>query len=288
MLARLLALPGGMDARARIVGLAAEGGLAYWMDDHPAVRRACEERLTLAETTGDPELMADAHYDLGFVHVVDADSERLREHEARALELYLVAGREDGAVRARQALAVAVFLAGEYQTARELELQNLEAFERRGSVVEVADSQALLTAISWRRGDLDAARRYLAASAEGFLVTDSASGIARVLAMAAIVCLTGDQPELGARAAGAAYRQAREKSLMLAPMTVLHLPGAPGGRRVEALRLGQPGRGWIGPRMTPQLGPLTISPSCHSGSAASSSRISRKRASCSGASALRR
>ena len=47
-------------------GSTADGGLAYWMDDVQGARASYEERLALAETTGDPMLIADAHYDLGF------------------------------------------------------------------------------------------------------------------------------------------------------------------------------------------------------------------------------
>ena len=62
--------------------------------------------------TGDPILMADAHYDLGFLSMVaQRQADLLREHEQLALDLYLAAGHEDGAIRARQALVLAVFLA---------------------------------------------------------------------------------------------------------------------------------------------------------------------------------
>ena len=126
VLADLLARGGDGDVRVRIAGLAAEGGLAYWMNDFPAARVAYEERLRLASETGDIVLLADAHYDLGFLSMVAQEEEVLRDHEQRALDLYTAAGREDGVLRARQALVLAVFLAGDYATARELETENLE------------------------------------------------------------------------------------------------------------------------------------------------------------------
>jgi hypothetical protein len=58
------------------------------------------------------------------------------------------------------------------------------------------------------------------------------------MVMAAIVQLVHGDPELGARIAGATYELAREQNVMLAPVTVLHLPD-PAGIAVE--RLG-PGR----------------------------------------------
>ena len=109
--------PAAGDVRVRIAGLAAEGGLAYWMDDFPAPGRAYEERLALAEATGDPVLLADAHYDLGFLSMVAKDAEGLRA--ARAARARRVPGgrREEGATRARQAIVLAPFLAGDYAAA---------------------------------------------------------------------------------------------------------------------------------------------------------------------------
>src|SRR5439155_10242258 len=65
ILTELLARPPG-DPRVRIAGLAADGGLSYWMDDIPGARKACEDRLALGESVGDPILIADGHYELGF------------------------------------------------------------------------------------------------------------------------------------------------------------------------------------------------------------------------------
>ncbi|MEA2548022.1 MAG: hypothetical protein QOE42_620, partial [Chloroflexota bacterium] len=152
LLAELLAQPSD-DIRLRIAGLAAAGGLAYWMDDAPGAQVAYHERFSLATETGDPALLADAHYDLGFLSMIAKDEAGLREHEERALELYLAAGLEDGAIRTRQALVLAIFLSGDHATARRLEEDNLEAFRRRGSQYEIADSTTLLSAILFQLGD---------------------------------------------------------------------------------------------------------------------------------------
>ena len=57
-----------------------------------------------------------------------------------------------------------------------------------------------------------------------FVENDTASGIARGLGMAAIVQASMGDPELAARIAGTTYELVREKSVMLAPVKVLHLP----------------------------------------------------------------
>ena len=212
------------DDRVRITALSAAGGLAYWMNDFAGAGSAYQERLALATTIDDPSLMADAHYDIGFLGVVNKDAAMLREHEQIALDLYTAAGLEDGVARARQALVLALFLTGDYERALELELQNCEAFEHASSHLQVADSMTLLAAIAFRLGDPATSWQRTVAGLRFFVSVDSASGLARGLGMAAILLLTSGDPELGARATGATYRLVREKGVMLAPVAVLHLP----------------------------------------------------------------
>ena len=228
LLAQLLEGSGEVDIRVRIAALAADGGLAYWMDDIPGAMAAYEERLRLATTTGDPLLEADAHYDLGFMSMVGMEERSLRSHEERAIELYTALGNEAGMAMAHQALVLATFLAEEYDEAARLETANLEAFRRRGSEHQVADSLTLLSAVSWRQGDAAAAWGRVCEGLRLFVEVDSASGLARVIGMASIIQLADGDGEFGARLAGAAYRLVREKGVMLAPVKVLHLPDPAG------------------------------------------------------------
>jgi predicted ATPase/class 3 adenylate cyclase len=224
LLADLLARPSGGDVRVRIAALAAEGGLAYWMNDFPAARRAYEERLELATATREEVLMADAHYDLGYMFMVAEQGDLLREHEQLALDLYTASGREDGVIRARQALVLAVFLAGDYAVARALQDQNLAVFRRTGSHFQIADSMTLLAAVHWRLGEPAASWERLTDGLRFFADIDSASGLAQSLGMAAIMLISDGDAELGARVTGATYRLVNEKAVMLAPVKVLHLP----------------------------------------------------------------
>ncbi|HEX5450801.1 MAG TPA: adenylate/guanylate cyclase domain-containing protein, partial [Candidatus Limnocylindrales bacterium] len=223
-LAELLPRPASGDVRIRIAALAAEGGLAYWMNDFAASRTAYVERLALASSTDDEVLLADAHYDIGFLAMVEGDAEQLRAHEQLALDLYRASRREDGVLRARQALVLGVFLSGDYALALELEQLNLEAFRSTGAEYLIADSMTLQAGIYWRLGDPITSWSCLREGLRYFRETDNASGYARALGMAAIVLLADGDAELGARIAGAAYRLAREKGVMLAPVNVIHLP----------------------------------------------------------------
>ncbi len=224
LLAQLFTRSSATDVRVRIAALAADGGLAYWMNDFGGARSAYDARLALAVTTDDQNLLADAYYDLGFLSAVTQDEVLLRAHEQRALDLYLAVGNEAGAVRARQALVLAVFLAGDYMTALELEQLNLEVFRRTSSQFQIADSMTLQAGVYWRMGDPATSWLRLSDALRYFWATDSASGLVRAIGMAAIVLLSDGDAELGARAAGATYRLVREKGVMLAPVKVLHLP----------------------------------------------------------------
>jgi predicted ATPase/class 3 adenylate cyclase len=219
---RLLATPPS-DARLHIDALAAVGGLAYWGDDFVVAGAAYEQRLALAEETGDPLLRADAHYDLGFISMVGADPQALREHEATALELYTAANHQAGIPKARQALVLGVFLTGDYAGALELEEKNLAEFRAAGSEYQIADSMTFHAGVYFKIGDYAQSWSFVREGLRWFAENDNQSGIARALGMAAIVSLTGGDAELGARAAGATYEVVQKKGVMLAPVKVLHL-----------------------------------------------------------------
>jgi hypothetical protein len=222
LLARLLRQP-WTDARLRIVALAADGGLAYWSDDFERAKVVYDERLALAEGTSDQVLIADAHYDLGFLSMVASDPLGHRDHEQLALDLYAAAGRDDGVLRARQALVLGVFLSGDYSRARELEQQNEAAFRAIASLDHVADSMTLQAAVEHRLGDPAASWARMVDGLRYFSENNNSSGLARGLGMAAIVQLTYGDAEFGTRIAGVTYQLMREKGVMLAPVKVLHL-----------------------------------------------------------------
>ena len=221
---RLLEHPSPSDPRVRIPALAAAGGIAYWMRDFVAARAAYEERLALAQETGDPILTADAHYDLGFIGLVSQDDSMLRAHEERAIDLYTAAGHDDGVVLAREALALNLFLGGEYARARELQTLNLDVFQRAGSQMQVASASAFLSAAEWRAGDTERAWHRLLGALSRFHSMEHPTGLTRTLCLASIMLLSCGSSELGARAAGATYRLVRENGLMLGPVHVLRLP----------------------------------------------------------------
>jgi tetratricopeptide (TPR) repeat protein len=206
------------------------------MNDFEACRAAYAERVGLAQAIGEDPLLADAEYDVGFLSLIDKDPEGLLDHEQRALDLYEALGDDGGAMRARQAVGLAHFLNGEYALAQEYELRNQEEFRRKGSDYLVADSQTFLAGVNYRLGEPAISWRWMLDALDFFAEHDNASGVARALGMAAILLVDSGDVELGARVTGATYELSRQKGVMVAPVTVLHLPDP---RETAVERLGQ-------------------------------------------------
>jgi tetratricopeptide (TPR) repeat protein len=216
----------GVDPRVRLAALSADGGLAYWMEDFDGARVRYEESLAIAEASGDPRLIADANYDIGFLFAVSAEPEKLRAHEQRAYDIYRQLGDEIGADKADQALVLGTILTGRYAEALEKSHAHLARFRARGSSFQVADTLTAMSAIAYRLGDPIGAWRRIAEGLAIFSERDAASGIARALGMAALVDATFGDLERGARIAGATLELQRQKNVMIAPTRVLHLPAS--------------------------------------------------------------
>jgi predicted ATPase len=223
-LEELLAHPDAQDDspwRAR--GLSALGGLAYWGNDFAAAWRAYDEGFAIAERLGDPRLIADANYEIGFRYVVEHDPEQLERHERRALELYEALGDEDAVVRARQALVLAAFLGGDREAARVLETANLEAFRRSGSWYRTADSLTLLGAIELEVGDVDLAADHIREALSLVGPKAMVAPIVGALGVAAHIALARGQTETAARIAGASAAFAARAEMTNAMIEVLHM-----------------------------------------------------------------
>jgi predicted ATPase/class 3 adenylate cyclase len=213
-----------VDPKLRMAALSADGGLAYWMEDFEGARTAYDERLGLAEATGDPRQIADATYDIGFLFAVSGDATQLRSYETRSMELYRSLGDDAGVARAEQALVLGAFLDGEYAPARAISESHLAAFRERESWFQIADTLTLLSAIEFRLENPVVSWRRVAEGLSIFSERDAASGIARALGMTSLLQLRYGDAELGARIAGATLELQRQKNVMIAPTRVLHLP----------------------------------------------------------------
>jgi hypothetical protein len=117
-----------------------------------------------------------------------------------------------------------LFLAGDFEAALQQQEAAIARFRERDSHTEIADSQTLLSAILFRLGRPRDAWRELSEALRFFATGSLASGTARAMVMAAIIEIVYGDPERGARIAGVTYELSRAHNVMLAPVTVLHLP----------------------------------------------------------------
>jgi predicted ATPase/class 3 adenylate cyclase len=224
--ARLLAADRGTDPSARLAARAGQGSLAYWSTDHVLTRRAYEERLVIAQRLGDPLQIAEAHYDLAFVGMVEKDLDFLRQESESALAMFEQLGNQAAAIRARQAAVLAHVLAGDYETARVMEELNLADFRRTQAWFRAADSMLLLGAIHRGAGDPAAA---LASVRSGIRLVPGRVGGTTLGALGTIAVLlaeTGDEGEAerAARVAGAIRAAQAETGEAIPSVSVLHLP----------------------------------------------------------------
>jgi predicted ATPase/class 3 adenylate cyclase len=224
-LADLLAIrDDDIEPQLRLAALSADGGLAYWMEDFEGARAAYEQRLELAETTGDPRLIADAAYDIGFLFAVSGEPEKLRSYETRSIELYRTLGDGGGVDRAEQALVLASFLDGEYAAAKSISEKHLAKFREHNSHFQIADTLTLLSGVEFKLENPVMSWRRVQEGLAIFSERDAASGIARALGMTGLLQVRYGDPELGARIVGTTLELQRQKNVMIAPTRVLHLP----------------------------------------------------------------
>ena len=207
----------------RIEALAAAGGLAYWSMDYPAVRQAYEERLALAVEMGDRRQLAEAHYDLGFVGVVDQNVDLIRDEAEQALAIFTDLGDRHGVIRSRQSLVLAHFLAGDSGTARALEERNLADFRATQSWYRIADSLMLIASIERLDGQPAVA---IERAREALRSMPDRVGGSTIGALGVIAVVEGESGdgEVAARLTGAIRAIQAETGEALAPVTVLHLP----------------------------------------------------------------
>ncbi len=223
---RLLAADRRTDPSARLAALAGQGSLAYWSTDYVLTRRAYEERLAIAETLGDPRGLAEAHYDIAFVGMVEKDLDFLRHESELALAMFEQLGDQAATIRARQAAVLAHFLAGDHATARRMEERNLADFRRTQAWYRASDSMMLLAAI-YRSGDDPAAA--LASAREGIRMLGDRVGGTSLGGLGAIAVVLGESGDLvhaerAAHLAGAIRAAQAETGEALPSVSVLHMP----------------------------------------------------------------
>jgi predicted ATPase/class 3 adenylate cyclase len=228
----VLALPGGRTAE-RTKALTALGGLAYWMEDVPATRRAYEEALAIARELGDRRLEALGIYNLAYVPAYEGDipGAATMIEEARAMfeELEMPRGTAD----CLWILGIVARLQGDVQRSRTLAEESLRLHRRAGDLFGVTDALHTLGRTALAEGDLDtAAESFLEALANDQQVGNR-TGAAIVMDNLAAKA-TAEGRHLRALRLGGASEAIKEMAGGHAPPPLIDLPD-PREAALEAL-----------------------------------------------------
>jgi tetratricopeptide (TPR) repeat protein len=151
----VLALPGS-SARtaARAKALTALGGLAYWMEDVPATRRAYEEALAIARELGDRRGEAEGIYNLAYVPAYEGDipGAVVMIEQARAMfeELEMPRGVADSL----WILGISARLQGDLAGSRARAEESLRLHRRARDLFGATDALHTLGRTAFAQGDL--------------------------------------------------------------------------------------------------------------------------------------
>ena len=217
---RVLALPWrDAERAARIRGLSAAGGIAYWQADLDEARRLYVEALDLARQSGDPATIADAIYDLSFVFIMTrSDSEKARALLSEAQALYAGIHDDAGLARARFGEATIFSQMGDWASSEKAAREALVEFRRLRDpfLTGWAESVAGIAAIGL--GKFDAAREAFGASLRIRAGTKDLSAIAIELYCFGILAKAEGQSERASRLVGAAAALGLKSGTAIMPL----------------------------------------------------------------------
>jgi predicted ATPase/class 3 adenylate cyclase len=155
----VLALPAAArPTRERSRALAALGGLAYWQNDWPVVRRSYEEALSISRDLDDLPGIAEATYNLAFAHSPVEGRVRARNLFLRSRRLFEELEDQRGIADSLWGLAMVTRLERDFARARGYAEQSLALHRSRGDLVGLVDSLQEVGRAAFGLGDLESAR----------------------------------------------------------------------------------------------------------------------------------
>jgi predicted ATPase/class 3 adenylate cyclase len=178
----VLALAGAAPpSQERSKGLAALGGLAYWQNDWPVVRRAYEEALAISRDLDDLPGIAEGTYNLAFAHSPVEGRVRARSLFLKSRELFEALGDQRGVADSLWSLAMVTRLERDYVRARRFAEESLALHRQRGDVFGLLDSLQEVGRAAFGMGDLEVARASFLESLQILGPVGYRTGIAIVL-----------------------------------------------------------------------------------------------------------
>jgi tetratricopeptide (TPR) repeat protein len=152
----VLALPGASGRTVlRARGLTALGGLAYWQQDVPAIRRAYEEALAISRELGDEPAVAEGIYNLAYALAYEGDIPGAVAMFKESLAMFQALGIRRGEADSKWVLGVIARLQGDLPGSRELAEESLLLFREIGDLFGTIGALYALGRIALDQGDLD-------------------------------------------------------------------------------------------------------------------------------------
>ncbi|MFN2520180.1 MAG: AAA family ATPase [Candidatus Limnocylindria bacterium] len=217
---RVLALPWvEADRIARIRGVAAAGGIAYWQAHLEEAGRLYVEALDLARQSGDPALIAETTYDLAFVFTMKrSEPEKAGALLTEAQALYAQVGNSAGVARARFGEAIVLSQMGDWASAERAAHDALVEFRRLRETFLIGWAQSVVGICAVGLGKFGEAREAFAESLRTRAGTRDLSSIAIELYCFGILAKAEGRRERAARLVGAAAALGLASGTAIMPM----------------------------------------------------------------------
>ncbi len=212
--------------RDRAVGLNGAGGIVYWLGDFDAAAKFWSEALAINEALAESSGTAEAHYNLGFISMIQGDFPTQRAHHAKALALYQEMGDEAGVIDTQEALVPALLRAGELTAGEELLRSTVAAQRARGHLVRLGEDLSLLATFQALAGHLDSARASIREALPLAESSGTLTSAASALASAALIEAEGGHAERTATIAGALDAMTEASRVAIAQVDMLRMPTA--------------------------------------------------------------
>jgi tetratricopeptide (TPR) repeat protein len=204
----VLALPGAANfPRARLHGLEAAGGIAWWRGDVDTCVSYYEQALALAREVGTPAEVANALYNIAFpLGNSEATADRALELNREAIAAFDSLGDRAQAARSRWGAAGVLQTKGKYEEASELSEGAAATFRELNLRFDLAWALHYVGLMAIRLDRLDRAREALS---EGFTLLSEAgdlSGYPIFLGDFSDLAVAEGDPERALRLRGASNR----------------------------------------------------------------------------------
>jgi predicted ATPase/class 3 adenylate cyclase len=227
LVAAALALPGSeAPTRMRVRALDAAGGVAYWSGEVARADAIYEEELALAQQLGDVEGEALAWLDLYFTREFLGDDQGAGKAREMAGSIYRRLGDRVGLARVEMSWSIMAFARGGVDPTMVEELEAMaDRLDQEPDPWVRREAPALRALVSWVRGDVRVAARWLVTGVRMSLLHRERGDAALATQFFVVAALPLDLPEIGTIVHGA-LQTALEQLGIRPPASYVELSGS--------------------------------------------------------------